>query len=100
MIRRRRLRLGVERARESPNFGVEVVGRAGGGREDAEVENPRGSAVSGLNSLEVAWDPRVDAALERVALAGASESSARVELDEELGVAFEVAEGFDRRAFE
>lgn len=94
------IRASLERARASPNFGVEVVGRAGDGREDAEVENPRGSAVSGLNSLEVAWDPRVDAALERVVLAGASESSARVELDEELGVAFEVVEGFDRHAFE
>ena len=99
----------LERARERPNYGVEVVGANStpggvGGAQDRDSEIPNNSEPRGveprLNQLEVAWSPGLEAALERVAGGQQSGSPSRIEYDAELGVAFEVEEGFDRRVFE
>ena len=99
----------LERARERPNYGVEVVGANStpggvGGAQGRDSEFPNNSEPRGveprLDQLEVAWSPGLEAALERVALGGRSENPSRIEYDAELGVAFEVEEGFDRHVFE
>ena len=98
----------LERAREHPNFGVEVVGtnstpQGAGELQSANFETSNNSNQRGveprLDPLDVAWTPGLEAALERLA-SGRSGEPTKIEYDAELGVAFETEEGFDRRMFE
>lgn len=99
----------LERARERPNYGVEVLGSNSAAESaenarngifsDSKDKENRG-AGNCLNQLEVAWTPGLEAALEHVARGQRSGSPSRIEYDAELGVAFEVSDGFDRRVFE